>query len=290
MRKMRISELYERFERENHLKQLASATAAYYAEFLGCFFEWLPPRIKWAGQLTRELFEEYALTIAAKTENRTSQNTYLRAVQRFMNYGAEIGACAPYRLKLPKASPPVKPTFTDEETRRIINSRSIAKADVMALLLIATGIRSATLARLRAGDVQAEENALLLRHLKNGRQALLPLPPYVVRRLTRYIKANNLPGESLLFPTRNGKQFTATGLNHVMQKYCRAKGFEHSGVHIFRHTYAKYMAKAGCPSITLARFLTHSTIQQSEHYVNLYGQELRDACDRYNPVATFAGR
>ena len=54
--------------------------------------------------------------------------------------------------------------------------------------------------------------------------------------------------------------------------------------YIFRHTYAKLMARNGCPSIVLAHCLTHASVQQSEHYVNLYGNELRQACDKYNPV------
>lgn len=290
MQRLRIIELAERFDRDNRLKQLSDATRRYYAEFLGYFLDWLSPRVKWSTQLTAELFERYALTVIAKTDNRTSQNTYLRAVRRLYNYGAEIGATAPAKLRIPKATRPVKPTFTDDETARIIHADSTAKPDTIALLLIATGIRSATLARLRVRDVLTAENALLVTHLKNGRQTLLPLPALVTHRLTAYIAANDLTPDGLLFPTKQGRQYTATALNHMLNRYCTRNGFSHKGVHIFRHTYAKYMVKAGCSSITLSRFLTHSTVQQSEHYVNLYGQELRNACDRFNPVITFAKR
>lgn len=155
------------------------------------------------------------------------------------------------------------------------------------MLLITTGIRSETLRSLAVGDLNASDGTLTLRHLKNGEQAILPLPGVVVRRLTRYIRASGKSADDLLFTNARGGKYSRNGLYEYLEKYLQRNGFEHKGVHIFRHTYAKLLAQSGCPSITLARCLTHSTVTQSEHYVNLYGNELRNACERYNPVVTF---
>ena len=125
--------------------------------------------VKWSTQLTAELFERYALTVIAKTDNHTSQSTYLRAVRRLYNYGAEINATAPAKLRIPKATRPVQ---ADVYRRRngdaFIRCEQHGKPDTIALLLIATGIRSATLARLRVRDVLTAENALLVTHLKTA--------------------------------------------------------------------------------------------------------------------------
>lgn len=284
MKKLKLSELLKQFERDNELKQLASKTKAYYIEFLAEFFKWLPSRVKTSTQLTPKLFQDYSLYIINKTENRISQNTYLRAVRRFYNYGIELGAVPEQRFKLPKQKRVIKPTFSDSEVEKILKNRSNGKADIIALLLLTTGIRSATLRALTVSDLLIADNALQLRHLKNGTQTILPIPERLTKRLQRYIIINKLELSGLMFPNAKGGKFTANGLNHLMNKHCDRKGYEHRGVHIFRHTYAKLMARAGCPSITLARCLTHSTISQSEHYVNLYGFELRDACNRYNPL------
>ena len=131
------------------------------------------------------------------------------------------------------------------------------------------------------------DNAIILRRLKNGKQAVLPLPEAVTRRVMRYIRANEKQSADLLFVNSRGERYSRNGLYEYLEKYLQRNGFEHKGVHIFRHTYAKLLAQSGCPSITLARCLTHSTVTQSEHYVNLYGNELRNACERYNPVVTF---
>lgn len=108
----------------------------------------------------------------------------------------------------------------------------------------------------------------------------------VTQTLTRYIRKNGIKKGGLLFPNGKGGKYSRNGLYEYLTKYLKRRGYEHYGVHIFRHTFAKMLAKEGCPSITLARCLTHSTITQSEHYVNLYGAELRTACERFNPAFT----
>ena len=286
MKRIKITELVERFERDNEIKQLADGTKRYYREFIACFTEWLPQSVKTTARLTQDLFETYTYDVVQRVENRTSQTTYLRAVRRLYNYGIEIGAIATCKLKLPKGKRTVKPTFTDEEVKRILTTRTNGKADIIALLLITTGIRSETLRSLTVADVVEADNAIILRHLKNGKQAVLPLPEMVTRRIMRYIRANEKQGVDLLFVNARGEKYSNNGLYEYLEKYLKRKGIEHKGIHIFRHTYAKLLAQSGCPSITLARCLTHSTVTQSEHYVNLYGQELRNACERYNPVVT----
>ena len=288
MKKLKITELVERFERDNEIKQLSDGTKRYYREFIACFTQWLPKSAKTTAKLTQELFEAYTYAVIKRVGNRTSQTTYLRAVRRLYNYGIEIGVIAPCKLKLPKGQRAVKPTFTDEEVKRILTTRTNGKADIIALLLITTGIRSETLRSLTVSDIVEADNTIVLRHLKNGKQTLLPLPEVVTRRVMRYIRTNAKKDTDLLFVNARGEKYSNNGLYEYLEKYLKRKGIEHKGIHIFRHTYAKLLAQSGCPSITLARCLTHSTVTQSEHYVNLYGNELRNACERYNPVVTLS--
>ena len=100
------------------------------------------------------------------------------------------------------------------------------------------------------------------------------------------MRKNGIKKSGLLFPNGKGGKYSRNGLYEYLTKYLKRHGYEHYGIHIFRHTFAKMLAKEGCPSITLARCLTHRTITQSEHYVNLYGAELRTACERFNPAFT----
>ena len=75
--------------------------------------------------------------------------------------------------------------------------------------------------------------SLCLRHLKNGGQAIVPLPDIVADALRRYIQRHLLSPDSVLFPTEAGIPFNATALNRFIHKYARRIGLSAGGVHIF---------------------------------------------------------
>ena len=287
MKKILIKDLIERFNRDNDLRQLRPDSLAYYKQFLGYFVAWLPANIKWSNQLTKELFEEYQLYIYGKVEKSTTQATYFRAVRRLYNFSAENGYSSLVKIKLPKTKRPIKPTFSDSDVAKLIEGFGDSKADLICLLLISTGIRSRTLRCLKVCDYSPSEKQLRLTDLKNGEEALLPIPQLVCDKLTSYIKKKKLGQHDFLLLDHKGKQYTRNGLYQFIRKSLARRGIPSSGIHIFRRTYAKLMAREGCPSITLSRCLTHKTISQSEYYVNLYGKDLERAVERYNPVVTF---
>lgn len=292
MKNKRIRMLVAEFFKDNELNGLSPETRKYYARFVGYFLDWLPKKVRKTKQLTRELFNEYALYLMETIPNRTSQRTYLRAVRRLYNYAAMTGANTYTSLTLPKGERRVKATFTDNEVKKILAGDCRKTPDMIAMLLMTTGIRSATLRSLQVSDFDSEEKTLLLRHLKNGTVSILPLESTVSRKLRKYLEYEGKleQGERYIFESRYGKPYTKSGLYQTMSDLCERKGFEVKGVHVFRHTYAKLLSRAGCPSITLARCLTHSTVAQSEQYVNLYGNDLRRACEQFNPMVTMKKR
>lgn len=292
MKNKRIKTLVAEFFKTNELNGLSPETREYYSRFVGYFVSWLPKKVRRTKQLTRELFNEYALYLTETVPNKTSRRTYLRAVRRLYNYAAMTGATTYTSLTLPKGETRVKATFMDGEVRKILSGDCRKTSDMIAMLLMTTGIRSATLRELRVSDFDSEEKTLLLRRLKNGTVTVLPLDRTVSRKLNKYLEHEGKleQGERYIFENRYGKPYTKSGLYQTMSDMCERKGFRVKGVHVFRHTYAKLLSRAGCPSITLARCLTHRTVSQSEQYVNLYGNDLRQACERFNPMITMKKR
>lgn len=74
MKKLKITELVERFERDNEIKQLAEATQAYYRVAINYFCEWLPKSVRTTAKLTQTLFEDYTYYVVKRVENRTRKN------------------------------------------------------------------------------------------------------------------------------------------------------------------------------------------------------------------------
>lgn len=282
-----ITVALEEFQRDNKLKGLTAVTVKDYATKLEQLFKFCS--VTATTELDQNLIDDYKLYLIEKSFAIASINSYLRAVRRFVHFCAERDYCPKLDIKLVKGTPLPKPTLSDNEVNKIIQSVDPTYKDsVIALTLIATGIRSATLCNIRVYDVVDADGTLILRHTKNKRPYILPLPEQLLDILKRYIDLNAIPSDSLLFPSDSGTQMTRYRLWTHIKRYLQRLGINQTGVHKFRHTFAKSICKNGLNNaIMLMRILGHSSVQQAQNYVNLYGTELRECMVRYNPLNKF---
>lgn len=280
-----ITTALEEFRRDNKLKGLTSVTIKDYATKLEQLFKFA--YVKTTRELTQSLIDDYKFYLIDKSFATASINSYLRAARRFVHFCAERGYCAHLDIKLVKGAPLPKPTFSDREVDKIIqNVDPTCKDSVIALTLIATGIRSATLCNIRVYDVIFDDGTMVLRHTKNKRPYILPLPEKLLTTLKRYIELYELPLDSLLFPSDSDTQMSRYRLWAHLKRYLTRIGINQTGVHKFRHTFAKTLCRNGLNNaILLMRILGHSSIQQAQNYVNLYGNELRYCLEQYSPLS-----
>lgn len=275
-----IEKTVEEFHRANIIKGLSTATIDYYDTMLKAFVNYL--NTDTVKPLTQEVVDDYKLYLLSALPSRSSVNTYLRAVRRLLKF-AQVNLA----VKLIHTDELPKLTFTDNEITTIIGAADPCKKySVIAVLLLSTGIRSATLRAIRTCDFNREESSLTLRHTKNKKPYILPLMPKVRELLVKYIAEQNKSSTELLFCCETGKALTHNALWQQMSKFLNKLGIDKTGVHIFRHTFAKCVCNNGLNNaIILMRLLGHSSIQQAQHYVNLYGNELRKAMEKYNPLS-----
>lgn len=283
MKKVRVEAAFEEFIDSLVIKGRKAETIAYYKEFTAPFFKFAG--IKYAAQLSFELVQKYIVLLRGKYENPVTINTHLRAVRAFCYFCGRKNYCVPFAVNLVSAPKTIKVPYDEETVRQLVLNRDLCKPAIAILLMIATGMRAKTLCNIKVGDIDMYGQSILLRELKNNTQTVLPLPVYVCNRVKRYIKENGLTEDDMLLTKRDGTPLNSHLLHGLVSRYLKRKGFDSKGLHRFRHTFAKMTAEEGISSILLSRWLTHSTVEQSEQYVNLYGTALRDSL-KYNPIET----
>lgn len=283
MKKIPIEQAYGRFLDDLAVKGRKAETVAYYKEFLQPFFAFAD--IKYATQLTYDLTQKYIVSLRARLKNPATINTHLRAVRAFCYFCGRNNYTVPFKIDLVCAPRTVKAPYDEETVRQLILNRDLCKPSIAILLLIATGVRAKTLCNIKVEDIDTYAQTILLRELKNNTQSVLPLPTYVCKRVRKYIKEFALAPADYLLTTNRGEPYDTRALYQMVTRYLKKKGYDSKGLHRFRHTFAKMTAEQGISSILLARWLTHSTVEQSEQYVHLYGSELRDSL-KFNPVET----
>lgn len=60
-----------------------------------------------------------------------------------------------------------------------------------------------------------------------------------------------------------------------------------TGVHLFRHTFAKKWIQNGGNIFSLQKILGHSSLEMVKEYVNMFGEDIRQDYDKYNPLDVF---
>ena len=283
MKKVHIQDAFDSFLTETVAKGRKSETLEYYRTFVPQFITYTA--VKYASQLKYDIVIAYTAKLRAEHDNAATINTHLRAVRAFCYYCARNNWTVPFSVKLVSAPRKIKVPYDEDTVRQLVLNRDLNKPSIAILMLIATGVRAKTLCNMRVEDIDMYAQTVMLRELKNNTQSVLPLPTYVCKRLKRYIKEFDLQPSDYLFTTNRGEPYTTRSLYHTVTKYLKRKGIDSKGLHRFRHTFAKMTAEQGISSILLSRWLTHSSVEQSEQYVNLYGASLRDSL-KYNPVET----
>jgi len=154
-----------------------------------------------------------------------------------------------------------------------------ARDPAIVLLLARLGLRASDVAELKFRDVDWKQGTITVLG-KNRREAMLPLPSDVGNALLRYItrwrpKINN----EEIFLTAVAP-FAAIGRQSVSATARRA--IERAGVdspshgaHIFRHSAAVAMLRAGASLQEIGLILRHASIEATERYAQVDTDLLR---------------
>jgi integrase/recombinase XerD len=150
----------------------------------------------------------------------------------------------------------------------------------------ATGLRASTLCALKLEDLNFQREEITITQQKNKKAGILPLTPALANTLKEYIKKWMRDAEptDYLFPSITGEQFNVGALNHSIARYCEKRGFKGHGIHSIRHNFSRDMILNGAGEYRLQKYLFHSNIQMSQHYVKLFTADLKTDAEEFSPL------
>ncbi len=280
----------------NHcrIKNLSPRTILYYQEDLEYFFAHLEG-IRYADEITREVFEDFLIKQVDAGKKTTSLNTRIRGLRVFFKFCAEREYMEPFPVKLMKEDDTVKEPYTDAEIARLLQkpktNRWVEWRNwALVNYFVATGNRASTVVNLRVKDIDFEKMTIFLAKVKNRRQQFVPLSGALKDVLLEYLQTWEAMPDDYLFASFSGKQLSVHSLRCVIKDYNAERGVSKSSIHLFRHYFAKAFVLNGGGMVQLQALMGHSTMEMSRHYVNLYGQDLHLNYEMYNPLDTFNKR
>lgn len=256
-----------------------------------------------ADETSPGITKEFAKKWSQRLPNEGEHYWYrrVRFLAQFSSYLCDIGI----HSYIPKLPPCPKITFTPYiysqkeielifsicdglRLQKITMKSCLICFPALIRLLYSTGLRISEALALKNQDVNLEENYLLIRDNKNGKERIIPIAESLANVLKEYVDYKDRyplrkTRTGYFFVKLNGRECNSNSI-HVKFKEClRKAGIPHIGkgqgprLHDLRHSFAVYslagMAEAGIDLYAslpvLSNYLGHQTIDSTNHYVRL---------------------
>lgn len=222
-----------------------------------------------------------------------SINHYLRDWRTFMNWVYQRDMMEePIKVKEIEVQEDLPKMYEDDDLRLMIEkprpNESFSNWRTWAAVstVYATGLRASTLCEMRIEDIDFQREEIIIEKQKNKQAGILPLTAALANVLREYIKKwmKDCDPTDWLFPSITGEQFNTNALHHSISRYCKARGIEAHGIHSVRHNFSRDMIANGGGEYRLQKYLQHSSIQMSQHYVKLFSSDLKRNAEEFSPL------
>ena len=76
----------------------------------------------------------------------------------------------------------------------------------------------------------------------------------------------------------------------MLYEYNKRRGVETTGIHRYRHTFAKQWITNGGNVVSLSKLLGHTSLDITQNYINLIVSDIAHQVDEFNVLDKFYGR
>ena len=247
------------------------------------------------------LESERHVSVSTRNQRLAALKAFSRFVQyRYPNF---ITNCVDIMAMRPKKQEKVLMTFLTEEQLTVLlkqvdpmNAKGLRDLTLMSLLYD-SGARVQELTDLTLGDVRLTHPAMVVLTGKGRKTRQVPLMKETCRLLDQYILRFHVPKaarETPLFYNKDKKPLTRYGVTYILKKYAaKAAPVVDPDIispHVFRHTKAMHLLRAGVNMIHIRDFLGHADITTTEVYARIDAEMKRkvfeETVPNYIPEAT----
>ena len=140
-------------------------------------------------------------------------------------------------------------------------------------------------------DVHLDNQMLNVRVTKNRKPLLIPMNGTMCGILREYFVHRDAQNDDeLLFTNVYGQPLVRSTCYGMLYAYNKGRGVKTTGIHRYRHTFAKQWILSGGNVVALSRMLGHSNLNITQNYVNLLVSDLAKQVEEVNLLDRFAGK
>lgn len=297
--KFALQEFYD----DRDYKNISQNTIDNYKEILKQFETYcFEHEIVDVNDISKSTVMGYLTECKRKGNNATTTNSKLQRIRAFLNYlvEEEIIKDNPSN-KIKKAQEDIKiEVFSDYHIKQMLNYyRRLKQRDksfyayrdyTMIVTFLSSGIRRTELTNLKWSDFDVT-NARLRIFGKSRKHEVIPITDKLIRELSSYkLYCQQNFGEhnlnEYIFTNRENKKLTTNAVQNIFKRLAKVMNFKDVRVssHTFRHTFCQKCIQAGMSTFAIQKLMRHSSISVTERYAAMWGNDLKEQNDKFNPI------
>lgn len=278
-------------------RNLRDATIEHYRQSCNQFFKFFDADLP-LNQLNQTMYNAYVVYLRERLTNDVSINSYLRDLITILHYLMLNEYLTPFKMQSIKVDKAPVETYTDQELKSLLKKPNIKQCSfseyqawVITCLLFSTGIRQHSLMELKVCDIDFDNNYLNIRVTKTRKPLLVPLNQSVINILSEFLRYRHHHNkDDWLFCNVYGQKLLKSTCYNMLYRYNKQRGIETTGLHRYRHTFAKQWIINGGNVVTLSRLLGHSSLDITQNYISLLVSDLSKQVDEINLLDKFIGK
>lgn len=245
--------------------------------------------------IDKDVIDDFIIQMRENPQlNDMSLYTYARDFKTLMYFFMRKEYIPYFKIQIPKADKQPIETYTDNELRVLLKKPNLKhcgfteyKVWVMTNFLLSTGLRQHSLINIKIKDVDFDTDVVYVNVTKSRKPLIIPLNEDIKRILQEYLKYRKGGAEDFLFCNVYGKQLVRSTVYHSFYDYNKKRGIEKTGMHRYRHTFAKKWVLMGGNVVTLQKILGHSSLDITQNYLNLLVSDLKKDVEEFNILREF---
>ena len=282
---------YLEYCRQRNLRQ---GTINHYRQSYVQFFKFFEPDTP-IEEIDEEAYKRYVLHLRSTLNNDVSINSYLRDFITTMHYLMNEGYIQSYKMQAIKVDKSHIETYNEQELQLLLKKPNIKKCSfieyqawVMTNFLFSTAVRQRSLMFIKVKDIDFDNNVVYVNVTKNRKPLIVPLNQTMVNILREYLKyRNHKTDDDYLFCNVFGQQLVKSTCYHMLYEYNKRRGVETTGIHRYRHTFAKQWILSGGNVVSLSQLLGHSSLEITQNYIHLLVSDVAKQVDEINVLDKF---
>ena len=278
-------------------RNLREGTINHYRQSYTQFYKFFDPQMP-VENFDLETYNAYVIHLKSTLQNDVSINSYLRDLITTLHFLMNEGYIAPFKMKSIKVDKTSVETYSEDELRILLQKPNVKKSSfieyqswVMTNFLFSTGVRQRSLMHIKVKDLDFDNNLVYVNVTKNRKPLIVPINQTLVHILEEYLKyRKHKSKEDYLFCNVFGEQLVKSTCYNMLADYNKRRGVETTGIHRYRHTFARQWILNGGNVVSLSRLLGHSSLQITQNYINLLVSDVAKEVDSVNLLDKFSSR